>query len=133
MTVRGTHSGRSSADALLIAALAAGRTAGEAATLADVSERTVRRRLANEQFCERLAEARAELVARATARASGQAVGAVDTLVELTAHGGPPAVRLGAAKAIIEYGIRLRSESELSERLAAIEEHLAITPGVRAP
>jgi hypothetical protein len=115
-----------------VAALATGRTAAEAAGLGKVGERTVRRRLADPEFCAEVSRARNELVAVATARASGRALEAIDTLTELTALDAPPSVRLGAAKAIIDYGIRLRSESELSERLAVVEAHLGIVSGQRA-
>jgi hypothetical protein len=125
----GRRRGRSGADEALLSALAIGRTALEAADLVGVGERTVRRRLADPVFSGRLSQARSELLVVATARASAHATYAVDTLVELMTSTVPPAVRLGAAKAVIEFGIRLRSEADLSERLGAIEDHLGLTHG----
>jgi hypothetical protein len=111
---------------VLVAALAGGAVALEAAEAAGVSERTVRRRLADAAFVDRVEAARVEVVDNAVARVSASALAAVDTLRALMTPDVSPSVRLGAAKAILEYGIRLRAESELSERLAAIEEHLGL-------
>jgi hypothetical protein len=127
MTHGGRHTGRIGADAVLIAALAGGATTSEAAENARVSLRTVRRRVSDPTFLGRLQEARSELLAAALARVSASAGGAVATLVQLMGAAHPPTVRLGASKAILEYGIRLRAETELVNRLEAIEEHLALT------
>ena len=48
------------------------------------------------------------------------------TLIELMAAAIPPSIRLGAAKGLLEYGMRHRAEQDLSVRLAAIEKHLSI-------
>lgn len=127
MTANGRPRGRSGADAVLLSALAAGATAGEAAATANVSERTVRRRLADPAFSVLVAEARREVVETTLAKVTAGAVAAVATLVSLLNLDQPPTVRLGATKAVLEFGIRLRSEQEISERLAAIEGHLAIS------
>jgi hypothetical protein len=126
MTAPGRPRGRSGADAVLQAALAAGSTAINAAVSTGVSERTVRRRLADPEFVEGIDRARAEVMASALARISSATAEAANTLIDLMASKSPPSVRLGAAKATIEYGIRLRAEHELSERLFSIEYHLGI-------
>ena len=76
-----------------------------------------------------LASVRAEL-ARLLDEAQGQAVrmainamaGALATLENITVDVEQPAsVRVQAAKAILENGIKLRSELDLSERITALE------------
>jgi hypothetical protein len=78
-------SGRSGGDSALIAALAAGATHEAAAKHAGVSERTVRRRLADTEFRRRVDEARGEALDQAMARLSRAATGAATTLVMLLA------------------------------------------------
>ena len=127
MTVRGRHDGRSGADGLVLAALAGGATAAEAAEAAHVSERTVRRRLADAEFAGRIEDARAEIVDVVLTRISTGALAAADTLLALLAPEEPPSVRLGASRAILDCGMKLRAEQEFSDRLDAIEEHLGVT------
>ncbi len=52
------------------------------------------------------------------------------TLISLLDPSVPQAVRLGATRTILEFGIKLRDSAELSERIAALEAQLAATkPG----
>ncbi len=117
-------SGRQRSDALIVAALMSGATVSHAALRAGVSERTVRRRLAEAEFQARLKAAQAEHVA-------GTARVLVGTTTEATAHllelmrVAPPAVRLGAARTIFELAGKWRLEVELEERLAALEQAVA--------
>jgi len=127
VTATGRSGGRSGADSAILAALAGGATAAEAARAAGVSERTVRRRQAEPSFADDLDEARRALLRTALDRLSAAATTAVDTLSILMDAEVAPSVRLGAAKAVIELGSRLRAEQELSDRLLAIEEHLDLT------
>jgi hypothetical protein len=46
---------------------------------------------------------------------------AVKTLLALQKDTVPAAVRLGAARAILELGVKLRETAELQERIAALE------------
>lgn len=111
---------RRNADAALITALAGGATQQAAAEAAGVSERTVRRRLASPDFASRVAEARTELVRRAVAMLAEASGAAVETLRALL-QDAPPAVRLGAARAVLELGVKLRESEELEARIAALE------------
>ena len=52
---------------------------------------------------------------------------AVKTLVALMGSGTPPATRLGAARAMLEIGIKVREVTELAERVAALESRLGQT------
>lgn len=117
MTVRGRHVGRSGADSVILSVLAAGLTAAEVAKAAGVSERTVRRRLSDPEFAAKIDVVRREVLHRAVAKVSAGAVSALDTLVALLRPSERAMVRLGAARAVLDFGIRLRAEIELSDRL----------------
>jgi hypothetical protein len=113
--------GRKNADGALMLALARGDTMPVAAAAAGVSERTAYRRAADAAFRRRVAEMRAEMVARALGKLADSAADAVETLRGLlTAPSGT--VRLGAARAILELGNRMRESVELEQRIAALEE-----------
>src|SRR5215212_1686099 len=90
----------SGAGGALVAALAAGATYGEAGRQADVSERTVRRRTDDASFRQRVDRARAEMLARALGRLSVACTGAATTPALPLGKDNPPAVGLGAARAI---------------------------------
>jgi AcrR family transcriptional regulator len=124
---RGSHRGRSNADAALLAALASGATVRDAAKSAGVAERTVYRRLDDPEFRRRVDSTRAEMVSQAVARLSAAATEAVDTLRDLLSSDMDFA-RLGAARAILEIGIRLREHGELAERIATLEAQLSEAP-----
>jgi hypothetical protein len=116
-------SGRRNADGVLVAALVGGATVGDAARRARVGEQTARRRLRDPDFRARLVAATDELVAataRALTEASGAAVGGLLDLIK----NGPPAVRLGACRAILELGPRWKDAHDDEERLAAVEAAL---------
>jgi len=120
--------GKRGSDARLVAALAAGASVPAAARAGGVSEATVYRRLREPAFRRRVDEARAEIVARAVARLSAASTEAVDTLRRLL-HVESDFVRLGAAKGILELGVRLREHQDLAERVAALEGQLAAEQG----
>ena len=110
-------------------ALAVGATVEQAAERAGVSASTVHRRRREPEFARRVDEARAELVTRAVARVSASATVAADTLRELLGAATPPAVRLGAARSILELGVKLREHEELAARVAALEGQLGAEQG----
>ena len=45
----------------------------------------------------------------------------VKTLLELQRSPAPASVRLGAARAVIKLGLKVRAQGELEQRLAALE------------
>ena len=114
---------RKNADSALITGLACGGTVEAAAKTAGVSERTAFRRLEDPSFRRRVAEARDAMVSRAVARLSATSTLAADTLRELL-KARSETVRLGAARAVLELGAKLREHEELAERIAALEERL---------
>jgi hypothetical protein len=116
---------RRNADSALVAALAAGGTVEAAAKSADVSVATAHRRLNDPAFRRRVDEARADAVSRAVARLSATSTLAADTLRELL-KARSETVRLGAARAILELGSRLREQEDLAERIAELERSLGV-------
>ena len=110
---------------VLLLALACGASVEAAASQAGLSPRTVYRRLATPGFRSQLSGLRADLVQRATGMLSAATLEAVKTLISLQEATTSAAVRLGAARTIIELGLKLREEGELSGRLAALEAAIA--------
>ena len=114
---------RSGADAALIAALAGGSTVEDAATTAGIGTATAYRRLREPTFRKRIDEARAELIAAAVARLGAASTKAVATLEGLLVADSE-AVRLGAARAILDSALKWREHQDLTERIRVLEEQL---------
>jgi hypothetical protein len=114
------------ADESLALAVAGGQTLRDAATVAGVSERTATRRWADAAFRRRVAELRADMVVRSVGRLADGMAEAADVLRALLTPGTPPAVRLGAARSLLELGVKLRESVEIEERLAALEAAAAV-------
>jgi hypothetical protein len=119
-----TQNGRRNADQRLLLALACGATVESAARQAGVSESTVYRRLADPAFRQQLQAVRADMVQRTAGALTAAATEAVRTLLELQKPAVPAAVRLGAARAVLEIGVKLREVAELEERLTALEQQV---------
>ena len=119
---------RKHADSALIAAMAGGCTVEDAAATVGVGVATAYRRLKEPEFRRQVDEARAALIGQAIARLSAASTDAVSTLKDLlTAES--ETVRLGAAKAILDLGLRLREHEDLAERVAALEGQLGAEQG----
>jgi hypothetical protein len=118
------HRGRSNADDALLAALAWGATADAAAKAAGVSVRTVTRRLADPEFRTKLQEARGDIVRRTAGALTAASQESVRTLLTLQREPTPPAVRLGAARAVLELGLKVGEAAELEERIAQLERQV---------
>ena len=122
---------RKNADEALLRGLACGATVDSAARAAGISVRTAHRRLKEEAFQKRLRDVRAEMVQRTAGMLTGSGLEAGKTLVSLLDPTVPPTVRHGAARTILELGLRLRENAEMEERIAALEARAAVTaPGV---
>ena len=115
--------GARSRDTLLIAQLAGGATQDHAAAVG-CSRRTIVRKLQDPAFLIQLDEARTQLFAAAFNRivAAGQV--AAGTLISLLSRETPAAVRLGAARTLLEASVKFRAENELEQRLRALEDKL---------
>lgn len=114
------HRGRRNADDALALALARGATLRDAAAEVGIGERTATRRWADPGFRGRVAEFRQDMVARCLGRMADGMAGAADTLRKLLSANSEP-VRLGAARAMLELGVKVRDSVELGERLDELE------------
>ncbi len=119
------QNGKRRADEKLLLTLACGATVENAARAAGLSTATVYRRLAEPDFRQRLQQLRTDMVSRAAATLTAAGTEAVKTLLALQQASIPAAVRLGAARSILELGIKLREVADLEERLAALELQVA--------
>jgi AcrR family transcriptional regulator len=113
--------GRRRADGTLIAALAGGATVRAAARRAGISEATVYRRLRDPEFCQQVTAARADLIEGAMGRTARSMSAAASTLRKLL-KAPSDAVKLGAARALLEHGIKLRDSVDHERRLQALEQ-----------
>ena len=113
------------ADEQLLASLACGATREAAARQAGISMSTVRRRLRDPEFLRQLQEFRADLVQRTAGALTAAGTEAVRTVLELMKAPATGAVRLGAARATLELGMKVREAADLEQRLTALEERLA--------
>jgi hypothetical protein len=106
-------------------ALASGRNLRGAARDSGAGVRTIKTwTAAQPAFARRVQELRAEMTSRALGRLVDGMAGAAEALRKLlTAKS--ETVRLGAARAVLEMGSRLRETVELEERLAALEARQA--------
>src|SRR5262249_46637746 len=86
-----------------------------------VSERSAHRRLADAAFARRVTELRGEMVSRAVGRMARGMTSAANTLLALLGAA-DERVRLGAARAVLELGGKMREATELEARLLALEE-----------
>jgi hypothetical protein len=125
--------GRRNADQRLLLALACGATVESAARQAGVSESTAYRRLADPAFRRQLQQLQADMVQRTAGMLTAAAGEAVKTLLQLQQASTPAAVRLGAARAVLELGMKLREIADLEVRLAALEQRAGrALPAARA-
>lgn len=112
-------------DSALLQALLRGDSHVQAARACGLSERTVRRRLADDSFREALTSARRETLRR-TADALGEAgLDAVRTLRLLVTEPRTPAsVRRAAARDLLDLSMRVREQLDLVERVEDLEQLL---------
>jgi uncharacterized protein (UPF0147 family) len=113
-------------DVVLITALASGATQANAGRAAGMSDRTIRRRLADPDFATRVAAESRQVASRAAARISALAGGvAVTVLEELLADPStPPHIRLRAALGTLHMLPAVRDHAELEEMVTTIEAQL---------
>jgi hypothetical protein len=105
-------------------ALACGATVEAAAQKAGISRATAYRRLQDPEFRSRLQEVRSDMVNRAAGTLTAASTEAIKTLLSLQQPAVPPATRLGAARSILEIGIKMREVADIDERLKALEERM---------
>jgi hypothetical protein len=123
-----SRNGRRNTDHQLLMALACGVTVENAARQAGISPATAYRRLADAAFRRRLQALRGDMVSRTAGTLTAAATEAVRTLLELLKSPASAAVRLGAARAVLEMGMKVREVADLEERLTALEQAAAEDP-----
>jgi hypothetical protein len=107
-----------------VVALLSQSTLAAAARVSAVSERTLRRWMADdEDFKLELAEARQAAFQAGMSRVQALAATAVDTLATLMAQETDPRVRLGAARTVAELAIDPYDADTILRRLDEIESH----------
>jgi hypothetical protein len=89
-----------------------------------LGERTVYRRLKDPAFRRQISDTRARMVDEAVGKLTDASSKAVGTLKALLDSPVDP-TRLGAAKAILEIGTKLRAAEELEDRIAQMEATVA--------
>jgi len=98
-------------------------TAAEAAAVAGISERTAASYSKDPAVRQALLAAQSEALRQASQAACRASRQALDILVDLAAAPEvSPAVRVTAAKAILDTAAKLHEQANLNERLAALEE-----------
>src|SRR5262245_5402507 len=121
MAPHGTRSGTLTPKQEAVAlALASGHTIRQAAGLCCAGERTIKRWLTDPAFRRRVTELQAEAVKRATATMGDTMTEAADVLRQLLAARSER-VRLGAARSLLELGVKLRGNVELEGRITTLE------------
>ena len=115
-------------DALLIA-LACGATVEAAAKQCGVHDRTVYRRMADPEFQTQLKAIRSDMVRRAAGNLTAAAGEAVRTLLALLKEPTPHATRLGAARAILEIGMKVREIAEIEADMRELEKQVESIKG----
>src|SRR5262245_46661815 len=110
-------------DEQLALALAAGRSADEAAAAAGVSPSTVDRRLREQPFRQRIAALRAAMIDRACGRLAERTAVAADVLGRLSLSV-DDATSLRAAVKVLELALKVQEMAVLLPRLEAVEAGL---------
>ena len=105
-------------------ALAGGAAVENAARTAGVSVSTVYNRLAEPEFKKRLQGIRSDMVQRAAGALTASAQQAVQTLLALQKEGVQDGVRLGAARAVLDMGMKVREMAELEQQIEELRSKL---------
>ncbi len=106
---------------MILQTLACGATQEAAALKAGVNRRTVIRRLKDPEFRRRLTELKADMANRTSAMLTASGGEFAKTLLALVKENVRDTVRLGAARAGLELGMKSREKVELEARIAALE------------
>lgn len=109
-------------DEKLLVALVSAPSIRAAAEAAGMTERAVYRRLAKPEFRSEYDRYRREIVTSACHALQARMQEAVTVLADLMQEGCAPAyVRMGAAQAILDYGLRAQELLDILPRLEALE------------
>lgn len=110
-------------DPLLVLQIASGATGPEAAAACGVSLATVNRRLKDLAFQQAVQEVRAGYTSSAAGKLGSLYLDNVDVIRRLAVDAtAPHMVRLLAARAVVDLGVKLRAEADLERRIRVLEE-----------
>jgi hypothetical protein len=107
-----------------IRALACGASVEAAAQKAGISRATAYRRMHDPELQRQLQEIRSEMVRRTSGGLTASGAEALKTLLSLMQPTVPPGTRLGAARSILEIGMKMREVVDLDEQVKALEERM---------
>ena len=108
-----------------LAALLAAPTTKEAAKIADVGERTLKRWRTLPAFQRAYRAAQSELLESAVCQSRRHLTGALSALADITADAdAPPAARVSAARASVELALKLGEQNDILTRLTELEKQL---------
>lgn len=106
-----------------LAALLAAPTAKQAAEMAGIGERTLKRFKTFPAFQRAYRAAQRELLENAVCQSRQHLTGALSALADIaTDETAPPAARVSAARSCIEFALKLGEQSDIMERLAELEQ-----------
>ncbi|HEY7310208.1 MAG TPA: hypothetical protein VH643_12670 [Gemmataceae bacterium] len=108
-------------------ALTCGVTVENSARDVEISPRTAYCRLTNPTFRQRLQTLRGDRVLRTADTRTAAATEAVRTLLELLKNPASPSVRLGAARTVLEIGMKVLKMADLEARLAELDQRMCAT------
>lgn len=112
-----------SKDNLLAMALASGTSPTEAAKQLEISRSTIQRRMNDPEFRRLVSNLRGEMLASAMGRISDSMTKAAETVAELL-DAPEPYLRLRAARMLFQFGLRMREELDLNDRVRDLEAGL---------
>jgi transposase len=116
-------SGKSRKREQAIIALLNTRTIADAAQMAGVSLRTMKRWLADPEFKAQFERAKSELLRTATAKLRREASTCVEVLARIAQdEKAPPAARVSASTVILKFALDAETQEVLEERLRRLEE-----------
>lgn len=105
-----------------LAALLCVPTAREAAKIANVGERTLKRWKTLPAFQRAYKAAQGEMLESAVCQSRQHLTGALSALADITADANaPPAARVSAARASVELALKLGEQADILERVTALE------------
>lgn len=98
------------------------RTKAEAARAAGIAESTLREYMKDQEFVERYRQACGDLL-RAAAQQARQGISpALETLQEITEAQANPQARIMAARAVLDFALKLEERVDFLERLERLEK-----------
>jgi hypothetical protein len=123
---------RRRSDEKLLLALACGASVESAARSVGVSPRTAHRRLKDPEFQRQLGKLKRDMMERASSILAAGTLEAAKSFLAFQDPSTPQAVRLGAARSIFQYSLKVQERLDFEERITALENSSAKAPGKKS-